>query len=378
GARMLAGVGLLPYSSADPWLAVRIALTAPGALQTDVMRESMITIRDLPTTSRDLRIAAIAGLASLGEPVIGDLQEARREPDLTSSELLHLALGFEAAGDDAGALAIERDLLALQGERLGGWVRLRFERTDDGADATALLAVVAAGLGDPLAANLADYALANPARDTVNALELAAYATRALERTPAAAASFAYSVGGRRSVVVLEAGEAFSLSLTAAQAAGLAVETLSGQVGVTVEARVPIAPASLVPHRSLTLTRALPDQPIPTDQLMEVNLTAEFSAAAPDGCYDLREFVPSGLAPLAVGWGVTDEDGITWPSGVVGQEVRFCVSNDADTGHAARLRYLARVVNEGTFAWEPAVMQLPTAPELLTTTPSGTARIGTP
>lgn len=172
-------------------------------------------------------------------------------------------------------------------------------------------------------------------------------------------------------------GEAFTLSLAAAQVPGLSIETLSGQLGVTVWARVPVAPASLVPHPDLTLTRTLPGQPIPTDEIVEVNLTAGFEPTAPDGCYDVRESVPSGLAPLTVGWGVTDENGITWPSSVVGQEVRFCVANDPETGRVAGLRYLARVVSTGTFAWEPAVMQLPNAPELLAITPAGTARIGT-
>ena len=59
------------------------------------------------------------------------------------------------------------------------------------------------------------------------------------------------------------------------------------------------------------------------------------------------------------------------------KECRFCASNNPLTGRTARLRYLARVVNEGTFAWEPAVMQLAVAPEMLAITPAGTASIGT-
>jgi uncharacterized protein YfaS (alpha-2-macroglobulin family) len=337
-------------------------------------------IRDLPTVQRDLQIAALAGLAGLGEPVLGDLQEARRQPDLTPTEQIYLALGFEAIGDDASALTIERDLLGRYGEGLGAWVRLRLETTDDGADATALLAIVAAEIGDPLAARMADYAWSNPAGDAVNALELTAYAQRTLERTPAAEASFAYSADGRRSTVRLEPGETFSLPLTAAQAATLTAETLTGQVGVAVEARVPVAPTSLRPHPDVGLTRTGPSQPIPTDRIIEVNLQATFADTAPEGCYEVTELVPSGLAPLTTWWTTEtgDDTDITWPSSVVGQEVGFCAWNDEETGRTAHLRYLARVVNEGTFAWEPAVMQLPAAPELLAVTPAGTASIGRP
>ena len=68
---------------------------------------------------------------------------------------------------------------------------------------------------------------------------------------------------------------------------------------------------------------------------------------------------------------------MSWPTSVVGQEVRFCADNDPKTDHAAHLQYRARVVNEGTFAWEPAVMQLPGAPQqLLALTPARTVVIG--
>ena len=90
------------------------------------------------------------------------------------------------------------------------------------------------------------------------------------------------------------------------------------------------------------------------------------------------ELVPSGLAPLSIGLGEMDEAGVTGPTSVVGQEVRFCAVNDVKTGHSARLQYRARVVNEGTFGWEPAVMQLPGAPELLAMTPTRTLVIQAP
>ncbi|MBI3748565.1 MAG: hypothetical protein HY262_06945 [Chloroflexi bacterium] len=373
-----AGVGLVPYGGLDPWLAARVAVLAPDALAVSELREALESIRDASTTGRDLQIAALAGLAGLGEPVLDELRTAARQPALSPTERIYLALGFEAVGDDPSAVTLERGLLESDGERLGPWVRLRDTRTADGADATALLSVVAAGVGDPAAAALADYALAQPATDAVNALELAAYAERALARMPAGAASFAYTVAGRRTVVRLEPGESFTLRLTASQAASLSAAPISGEVGVTVEARVPATPSNLRPHPALSLERVALAQPIASDRIIEVSLTATFAEGAPDGCYDVVEVVPSGLAPLDVGWGATDERGITWPSSVIGQEVRFCAGNDPATGRTAKLRYLARVVNEGWFAWEPAILELASASELVAVTPAWTTRIGTP
>lgn len=364
-----AGVALLPWGGPDPWLAVRIALTAPHVLSQTDLRAALLAIRDAAATKRDLAIAATAGLAALGEPVLSDLKTAEREPNLTTTERLYLALGFAAAGDDPSAIAIERDLLARDGERLGAWVRLRVGNDLDATlEATSLLAILAAGVGDPLAPGMAAYVAANPATDTIHNLGLVAYATRVLERTPAVAASFAYTVGGSRTAVSLEPGEAFSLSLTSEQRATLRLESASGAVGVVVEGRVVVAPGALDPHPDLSLTRVTPDDPIPADRIVVVDLTATFTASAPSGCYDVVELVPSGLAPLSVGVVETDETGVSWPTSVVGQEVRFCAVNDERTGRTAHLRYRARVVNEGTFAWEPAVMQLPGAPELLAVT----------
>ncbi|HEV8490607.1 MAG TPA: Ig-like domain-containing protein, partial [Candidatus Limnocylindrales bacterium] len=348
GGTTMAGAALLPYGGVDPWLAARIAILAPNTIDANRLREALAAIREDPATLRDLSIATLAAFAVNGEPVLDDLREAHRAEDLTPLELMYLALGFEALGDDASAIAIERDLLDRYGERFGQQVRVRLGSAEATLGATALLSVVAAGLGDPVAAGLAAYVVANPGKESIQALELAAYAARGLDRTPATAASFAYVVAGKRTVVRLEPGDTFSLSLTSDQRSGLSAEAISGQVAVGVEWREPVEPGALVPHAALSITRTVPAGALPSDRLVIVDLTAKFADGAPEnGCYDVVELVPSGLAPLAIGRGEPNEEGVIGPSSVVGQEVRFCAGNDARSGHTARMRYTARVVNDG-------------------------------
>ena len=55
---------------------------------------------------------------------------------------------------------IERELLTRAGERLGPWVRLRGNDLAATASDTALLAVVAGSIGDPLGADMAAYVIA--------------------------------------------------------------------------------------------------------------------------------------------------------------------------------------------------------------------------
>lgn len=371
-----AGLGLVPTGGLDPWLAARVALLAPTAFDRTTLRDVLIAVGDVPDVKRDLEIAALAGRAGLGDPVLDALRTARAQPDLTPSELVYLALGFDAAGDHATAVAIERDLLRTHGEQLGQWIRVRFGKTADGADANALLAVVAAGVGDPLAANLAAYAEANPPTDTLNALELVAYAGRWIENSAAGSASFAFTVDGKRTVVDLAPGESHTISLTARQSLGLKVENLRGSVLATVEGRVPASAAAIKKHPALTLTRTVPSSPIRSDRLVTVDLQVKLSTTAPDGCYEVVEQVPSGLAPLSIGRLDMTSDRVIWPDSVLGQEVRFCVAHGPKSAHVAQLRYVARVVGEGAYRWEPAIMQLPQAPELVTITPAKTVTIG--
>ena len=382
GDPQVRGVALLPWSSPDPWLAARVALMAPDALHREDLAAALRATWRSSTTKRDLAVASLAGLAGLGEPVLDDLAAAAAEPDLTTLERLYLGLAYAAAGDQPSAIAIERDLLRQHGEGLGAWVRLNGTDPEATLEATSLLAVLAAELGDPLAIGLARFVIDNPSAESVHDLDLAAWAGHVVEHTPAAAASFAYKVDGVRTAVELKAGQAFSLTLTEAQRSTLRLEPGSGVVGVTVEGRVAVAPSTLTPHASLTLTRAEPTGTVSPDRIVVVDLTATFADGAAAGCYDVTELVPSGLAPLVDDGSGGSEDGadadIAWPTSVVGQEVRFCAANEARTGHTARLRYRARIVNEGSFTWEPAVMQLPDAPELIAVTPATTVTVQAP
>jgi len=186
-------------------------------------------------------------------------------------------------------------------------------------------------------------------------------------------------VDGQRRVVKLEAGDSFTLELTAGQRAGLALERLTGAVSVAMETTVGVAVSGLRPSADLTLKRTVLTGPIPTGRVVVVDLEATFSESAPEsGCYDVVELVPSGLAPLTIFNVYSEESGVVWPSSIVGQTVTFCATNTAREGHRAHLRYMARIVSEGTFTWEPAVMQLGGAPELLAFVPPTSAVIGMP
>jgi len=359
------GLPLLPYGGPDARLTARVALVAADRFDKGALRAALLATRDMPSTRRDLRIAALAGLAALGEPVLSDLRGIATATDLSVGERIDLALGFVAAGDDAAALAIERDLLRANGQRLGAWTRLRVGATlAETVGATSALALVAAGIGDPIAASLQAYVDANPASDELYVLDQIGVIERTLARTPAPAASFAWAFDGRRSVVDLEPGEAFTVALTAAERATLRIEPLTGQVGLTASWSEPVDVSSLTPDPALGLTRTVtPAGIIGSDALVVVELTPTFAAQALPGGYEIVDMVPSGLAPVARTDGWVGDDGAIGPYRIVGQEVDFSVSYDPTKARTATVRYLARIVTPGDYAWEPASIRLAASPE---------------
>jgi hypothetical protein len=369
------GIALIPDGGTDPWLAARIISLSPGSLPAAQARQILEQIRDGPDTLRDLRIASLAGLAAIGELAEPDLREALAQPDLDPTEQLYLALGFLQLGDDATARTIELDLLRSYGEQLGAWVRVHVPGGEDAtSEATALLAVVAAGIGDPLAPSMIDYAIAFPSEATSSALELVTASGLALDRAPRAGAAVAYTVDGTRTEAVIRPGESLTVTLTEAQRRTLRLERLSGAVGVTISWRRPADVSSMTHDPALTLTRTQPTNPIAPTAVVTIDLHAALGAhALRAGCYEVVEEVPSGLVPIIDAW--SSDEHIIWPASVQGQEVRFCVSPGTDSTTDFTLRYAARVVNAGTFAWEPATMQHDSVAAAFTATDTGEAVI---
>src|SRR3972149_2429160 len=110
-------------------------------------------------------------------------------PTVTIRERLYVGLGLAALGDGSTALAIERDLLSTLGERRGPGSRRRVGAALGGTvEATSLLALLAAELGDPLANDAEGYVDANPAVDELHSLQQVAFITRMLAPPPPGAA----------------------------------------------------------------------------------------------------------------------------------------------------------------------------------------------
>lgn len=361
-------MGLLPYGSPDLELSALAAFAGDPALDRDRLQGYLNwpPLEEAART-REQRIVALAGRAALGEPVLDAIREAAAEPDLTPRERAWLSLAALAGGDEDLAANLERDLLADSGERLGSWVRVSPGDREETANVTALLAITAAGIGDPLAADMDAYLASVPPRDGLVVLQRALAARLWAKRTPAADAAAVLTVDGASRRLEIQASAPVVVSLTPSQLRRTRLEPVSGSILVTSSYEAPLDPAALDPHGISTFERTVsPAGTIGLDDVVVVEYHVVFGEDADLGCWRLTDFVPSGLAPIAgnaPAWYPEGADRVVaeGPWRVAGQRVDFCTSRPPDRSDTL-LRYRARVVTPGAYAWEAVAIQSTAVP----------------
>jgi alpha-2-macroglobulin len=318
-----------------------------------------------PKESRERAIIATYGLAALGEPVLGDVKAIAALSDLTWRERLYAGLAAAALGDDDTARRVYRGLLEDYGEQRGPWVRIKAGADEDEIlEATSMLAIIGASLGDDLAVGIFGYTEENRTVDVLVELEQISYLRRALPRLPANEVTFEYTLNGERKRESLERGATFALRLSPEQLRDLAPVAVDGPVGVSTLFLAPLAPSDVKPDPAVSVTRrieAADGGVIAEGKLVRVTLDWDVGPAALDGCYQVSDLVPSGLRPVTR-YRRWDTLGAVYPYAVLGQRVSFCVSKEMKLFYQP-IVYYARVVSKGTYVAEPAIIQSQKAPE---------------
>jgi len=373
------GIGLLPYASGDPEISALAALTVRDRISVGQLTTYLDGIADAEDSSREVRIMALAGLAGLGQDVLERLRDFGSQ-DLTIRESLWLGLGLAAVGDENGARTIERGLLEEHGERFGQWVRLAVgATTEDTLNASRLLMMLSARLGEPFAPDVLRYLDDHPSKERAIALERLAYVQAGLDRLPREAGRLAWTVDGQRHEVTVAPGGTFTLVVTAAQRSTLKLEPLAGKL--TIVASWTGDGASLPSAGGVTIQRKVtPSNDARDDRLVQVVITVGLGTVPYTGCWQIRDVAPSGLAPIERSWEWPEVDGeegavsdqIPRPYDIDGQTVLWCLTRH---DRSRSVTYSARVVSPGTYAWQPAVIQAVDAPEMGASTEATTYTI---
>jgi hypothetical protein len=204
----------------------------------------------------------------------------------------------------------------------------------------------------------------HPSRERAMALERLAYVKAGLDRLPRATPSFAWTVAGERHEVELRPGGTTTLVVTAAQRASLSFEPLAGELAIVTTWTG--ATDTLPNEGGVSIRRTVtPATDAPDDRVVRVVLTADLGSLPIDGCWQIRDVAPSGLAPIERSWEWPDPEAGSSPTGspydIDGQLVQWCLRR---SDPYRSVSYAARVVSPGTYTWEPAIIQSVDAPEL--------------
>ena len=376
------GIALLPYGASDLEVSVLAALVGPDRFAGQPLRTYFRAIVAANGETRERRNLALAGLAGLNDPVLPRLRAALAVQDLTVRERAILAIGAARLGDITTARETARSLAEQYGEAVGEQARLRVG--DDNLDTTtasALMAMLLAAGGDPVAARYWAYVSANPPDQITFDLHAVAYARWMVDAAPRAGASFSYSLDGVAKDVELEPGGVLVLRLSKARLDTLSIEPGTGRIGVTAVWREPVRAAAFEVDPDVKITRTIrPAGTIPSTDLVVVDLLVEFGRQAPKSCHRVVELVPSGLVPVGALRGWVDPEsgepvvGVTYPDAQIGQRVLFCAEN-LERQRTVRLRYVARIITVGTYRWEPAIAESLTDPDRAALTRQGSIRI---
>ena len=358
------GISVVPYASPDLELSALAALAGDARINNGALGS---WFRDLTETTRERQLWVLVGRAALGQAVVADIEAAAGLKDLTVSEQVVLSLAALAAGDDALAGKLERGVLNAHGQRLGPWVRVTAASPNEETLLTARLAIVAASLGDAVAADMDAFVAANPPKTGVVDLERALAARGWTERVAPADASAVLTTDGKRTTLRIDRSQPVSVVLTPAQARSAQLEPGSGSVLVTTRTEHPLDPSSLTAPEGQRFTRSIqPGTALDATDVVIVEFTVTVGGHGSPGCWQVTDFAPSGLVPIPGGDGVVDQNTgaqIAWaPNRIVGQRVEFCVDEDP-LEPTKVLRYAARVITPGTYTWETSVLQSPLVPE---------------
>ncbi len=359
------GLLLLPYGSPDPELTARVALLGDTPFDEAGMARYLQEAVDDASSPREAA-QALAGLASLGEPALLDLQRLLADPRADDDTRLSAALGLYLAGDEEGARAVYRSF-AERLRRQEGVAYLPAGGQDQ-AERTAALAVLAAGLGEPDARELYAFLRRGIHTDAWLGIEQIAALRALIARAPVENATVAYTLNGERQTVEL-AGGARTLAVRAFELADLDPRVVEGTADAVLRHERP-AVAGEPSDPALRVSRTYSVDGVATTTFREgdvVKVSLSYEAPRQNvthwTSYRLVDVLPSGLAPItsAGGYGMRRES-CTWhPYDVQGQRVSFFVGPALYAG-CTSIDYYARVVTPGTYAAEPVSLVSVTDP----------------
>lgn len=348
------GVGLLPYSGSELELTAKIAAVAPEYFDEGAMTTYLLNIYNSKLSTREELILSLYGLAGLDEVVLAQLQSLSTVKDLTPKERLYVALALQKIGDKERARVMYVDLLKEFGEELPPQYRLNISKNNDlNVEATALAAILGAGLGDEHHQGLWEYAKERYTTDTLVELEKMAYIQGVFPNLNPQEATFTFTVNGKSEEVKVWGSWSRRFSLNSEQLKTAQVSNIKGEIGAIIVSEK-LSGDKSERDNNVSITREYLVDGKPTTVFkegdeIEIILKFNFKPKAFQGYYEVVDYLPSGLR--------YSYSGRCGPFSAEGQKVTFSTRMEDDFYCNYSRSYFARVVNPGEYTAEAPRIQ---------------------
>jgi len=353
------GIAILPYAESD--LAVTVLAVSDNnsdVYDTGALRTYLYQQLDNAGAESAAGLA-LWGLASLGEPVLREINDRLGAKDLVPQEKIYLALASLEIGNGAYAGQVYRELLKGYGEDLGASLRIKAGRDQDEIiAATTQMAMLAARLDQPEKNKLYQYLLDNQGTDILNLLEQAQIVKYNLAYLQGDEVSFTYELNGEKVTKTLRDRETYQLTVLPADAAKLRFSAIEGKVGVVAAAVLPYRQGDITPQEGLSVSRsyyvgAAKTTTFGRSDLVRITMSYEIGEKAPGGNYEIVDILPAGLRYIERPY--LPQQKISkdwrWPSLVSGQKITFNAGKGTGT-----ISYYARVTAPGEYNAEPVLL----------------------
>lgn len=373
------GIALFPYSSSELDLSAKIAALSAEEFDQVALQQYFLDIVNSREEGTERVAMALYGLAALGDSVLVPMQQLNQRTDLSVISKLYLALGMAELGDKQTAREIYKNLMEKYGEESPPYLRLNVGRgQDDVLQATSLVVQLAGVLADDAQHTLYEYVNEHWTTDILIYLEKLAYAEHALPLASSEPVSFTYTIGSQGETKTLQKGETFRLVLNPEQAQEIKFSDIQGTIGFTQFIQVPLDPENIEksPYAKISRVYSVAGQQTQNfkeGDLVKVQIYYQLEPKAFEGCYQVTDYLPSGLKAITklMSYGIRDIE-VWYPYEVSGQKVSFCTYRESKQ---KPIIYYARVISKGKYLAENALIQSQKSPADLNVSDSVTIEI---
>ncbi|MFH1046688.1 MAG: polymorphic toxin-type HINT domain-containing protein [Patescibacteria group bacterium] len=379
------GLTLLPYSDADMELSARLADLAADEFDRLALANYFFTALNSQNSTDDEITWSLYGLATMGEPVLPQLQVWSNRTDLSPRNRLYVALALDAVGDAERARQVYLSVAEQFAEQKGIYNVIRSsEDASIVAQDTALAALLTAALNLPEHVGYWNYVTTERPKDVLLNLEQINYIERLLPFLNAQPARVRYEIAGEKFEAQFT-GRAQAFQVAPQHLASVKFTEIEGDVAYSVRVSRPATDSELRLDETLGLSREYRVNGQATTSfkegdLIKVILTPTFTN--PIGhSYQLTDILPSGLAAVSSPWTFGRYeysycDG--WrPYVIDDQRISFLLNKNqfGPNGYCKSISYWARVIGTGEYRAEPALLQNFLAPEIRNASGSATVTI---